>query len=274
MKLNLPLHPSKLHPLTGAPLQAVGVLSSGKIVWPLMGGAPDPTPEEKAAADAAAAATAAAEKTAADDAAAAAAAAAAGGKEPPAPTKLEPNDPHYFPAATPVKEMTIAQQAAYWQWNSKKHEDRATEWRNTVGGGTKTAAEVAAELEAQRQAGLSEHQRAIEEAEKRGEQKATTGMSSSMATLAFETAMSHVPLEQRADLIADVNLARVIREDGSIDTDKVASIVARIAPANGKGPADPDFGGGPRGSGNSGSGLSAGASRYREQHAKKTTTTS
>lgn len=30
------------HPLTGDPIRPVGVLASGKVVWPVMGGAPDP----------------------------------------------------------------------------------------------------------------------------------------------------------------------------------------------------------------------------------------
>lgn len=34
----LPTHPTLLHPRTGAPLRAVGVLPSGRIVWPIMGG--------------------------------------------------------------------------------------------------------------------------------------------------------------------------------------------------------------------------------------------
>ena len=35
---HLPIHPSLLHPLTGEPLTAVGVLPSGRVVWPIMGG--------------------------------------------------------------------------------------------------------------------------------------------------------------------------------------------------------------------------------------------
>lgn len=39
LELNaLPTHPSLLHPLTGLPLRAAGVLPSGRVVWPIMGG--------------------------------------------------------------------------------------------------------------------------------------------------------------------------------------------------------------------------------------------
>lgn len=36
--LELPVHPSKRHPLTGALLRAVGVLPNGKVIWPILGG--------------------------------------------------------------------------------------------------------------------------------------------------------------------------------------------------------------------------------------------
>lgn len=42
-----PFHPSKRHPLTGQPLQAVGALPSGRIVWPILGGDDTVPPVEK-----------------------------------------------------------------------------------------------------------------------------------------------------------------------------------------------------------------------------------
>ncbi len=35
------IHPSLLHPLTGLPLRPVGVRRDGRVIWPIMGGAPD-----------------------------------------------------------------------------------------------------------------------------------------------------------------------------------------------------------------------------------------
>lgn len=37
---DLPVHPTLRHPLTGEPLQAVGVIN-GRAIWPVLGGAPD-----------------------------------------------------------------------------------------------------------------------------------------------------------------------------------------------------------------------------------------
>jgi hypothetical protein len=41
------LHPTMRHPLTGRPLEAVGVLPSGRIVWPIMGSGPENDPPER-----------------------------------------------------------------------------------------------------------------------------------------------------------------------------------------------------------------------------------
>lgn len=41
MNTALPVHPSLLHPLTGAPLVAIGLRPNGLPLWPIMGGAPD-----------------------------------------------------------------------------------------------------------------------------------------------------------------------------------------------------------------------------------------
>lgn len=196
------------------------------------------------------------------------------GAQPPPPTQLPPSDPDYFPANTPVADMTDAQRAGYYKFQSQKHERRATEWYQTVGGGKKTAAEVAAELEQQRQASMTEQQRAVEAAREEGKREATGAMSQSMATLALTQAMAHVPESERAELLSMIDRSTVIKEDGTIDTDKVAKVVARVAPVNGRGSRDPDFGGGQRGTGTSGSTVAAGASRYHERHAKKSTTTS
>lgn len=45
MSLSLPIHPSRVHPLTGLPLQAIGFRPNGEPLWPIMGGAPDDPPE-------------------------------------------------------------------------------------------------------------------------------------------------------------------------------------------------------------------------------------
>lgn len=97
-----------VHPYTG--LQAIAVLPSGRIVWPVMGGSEDGGQPQ-------------------------------GTQEPatgqPAPTTPTPAQPvpsqqpvqaatgeRGYPENTPVAEMTVEQQAAYWRHHARKHEDR------------------------------------------------------------------------------------------------------------------------------------------------------
>ena len=92
-----------VHPFTG--LQAIAVLPSGRIVWPVLGGSDDGGQPQ-------------------------------GTQEPatgqPAPTTPAPAQPapasqagdRGYPENTPVADMTAEQQAAYWRTHARKHEDR------------------------------------------------------------------------------------------------------------------------------------------------------
>jgi hypothetical protein len=97
-----------VHPYTG--LQALALLPSGRIVWPIMGGSgdggqPQGTPEP-----------------------------ATGQTAPttPAPAQSAPTQQpaqaatgdRGYPENTPVADMTVEQQAAYWKAHARKHEDR------------------------------------------------------------------------------------------------------------------------------------------------------
>jgi hypothetical protein len=43
---NLPIHPTRIHPLTGVPLQAIGFRPDGSPLWPIMGGAEGDPPAD------------------------------------------------------------------------------------------------------------------------------------------------------------------------------------------------------------------------------------
>lgn len=92
-----------VHPYTG--LQAIAVLPSGRIVWPVLGGSEDggqPQGQAEPATGQAAPST-------------------------PAPVPAQPASQvgeRGYPENTPVADMTIEQQAAYWRHHARKHEDR------------------------------------------------------------------------------------------------------------------------------------------------------
>lgn len=179
-----------------------------------------------------------------------------------------------FPADTPVAQMTVEQQAAYWRHTSRKHEERATEYRTAAGG--KTAAEVKSELESAsslRREKLSDQEKAVEDAKAAGRKEAEAEYGPRMARLAFESVLGHIEDEkERTELIDTLDLSKVLQE-GSVDTAKVRRIAARIAPA-GKdegGRRTYDFGGGHKDT-KVKTGVTAGADLF-DASRKKTSTT-
>ena len=247
MNLDLPLHPTNRHPLTGAPLRAVWVRPDGRPVWPILGG-DDTVPPADAPPE----------------------------TPPAAPPAATPADLG-FPANTPVVEMTLEQQVAYHRHQSRKHEERATEYRTAAGG--KTAAEVRADLEAAeaaRVAGLSAQEQALETAKQEARQNAAREYAPKAARTAFEFALSHLKDEDRAELIDTLDLTKVITDSGDVDTAKVRSIVEKIAPADkGTGGRQSfDFGAGNRGDGAPKAGVSAGADLFAASRKKSTQPTS
>lgn len=174
-----------------------------------------------------------------------------------------------FPKDTPVAEMTAEQQAAYWKHRSRTHEDRNAAWQKVTGG--KTADEIKAEreeLERLRNEQRTESEKAIEEAKKQARASVVAEMAPKLAALAFDAALAHVESDRRKVLIDNLDLSKVITDDGDVDTDKVTQIAAQIAPADkgeGKGA---DFGAGRRG-GVKSSGTASGADRYAQRHGKQ-----
>lgn len=248
MTLNLPLHPSKVHPLTGEPLRAIGFRRDGRVIWPIMGGAPD---DGDAAAKAATDAVAAQAATkAAEDAAAKAATDAAANSD-------KSDDGKGFPANTPVAQMKPEEQAAYHLHQSRKHEGRATAYHQAVGG--KSPEEVKAALEEAekiRQQSLSEQERAVEEARKAGQQTAAGELGTKSVRAAFDLllgdAMEKDALNSEIDVL---DLSKFLTDSGDVDTAKVRAHAQKIAPS-GKGTGNTsrqsfDFGGGRGGDGQS-----------------------
>jgi hypothetical protein len=249
MKLNLPLHPSMRHPLTGEPVRALYVDKHGRARYPIMGGAPDDDPDD--------------DKDKGDD--------EDKGDDPDADKdkggddRPKKGDVGYFPADTPRAQMSVAEQLAYDAFHGRKHEQRNKDWRTAVGG--KTPEQVAADLaefEKLKQAQMSDGEKAIDQAKRDGARQASL----TLAPQLFDVALRHVNEDRRKVLIDSIDPARVIKEDGTIDTDKVTSIAHALAPVTGGSDEDPDYGNGKRHRRGS-SGVSAGRAAYEAQSSKK-----
>lgn len=261
MKLNPPLHPQLRHPLTGQPLRAVYVDKHGTARWPIMGAAPDDPPQDDSPKD--------------DPP-----------KDPPRddpPRNAPPKDPNDlgFPEDTPVAEMTWEQQAAYHRHHHRKHEDRNKALRGLLGDYiTDTGAvdeervrEDLTELAEVRKKGRTDAENAVEDARKEEREKAQREYGTRLVAAEFKAALKSLEgaderdgTDKRDRIIAGLNMADYLTDSGDVDTDKVKSYAADIAPTGtgtGKNGRWPDTGQGTR-DGSKPSGVSAGKELFAE----------
>lgn len=193
-----------IHFRTG--LRAVGIVA-GRPVWPILGG------EDSTDAAAQAAARAAAD------------AAAAKGNQ---------NDADSFPPNTPVAEMTIAQQAAYWKDKSRKHEGRVTALGNLT---PERLAELTAAEARVKTLELdlgSETDRAVATAKETAKAEARAELIPELVHARFEAAAGdRLTGDQITAILAPLDTKYFLDANGKVDTAKVTAYVEGIAPAKG-----------------------------------------
>lgn len=190
-----------------------------------------------------------------------------------------------FPKDTPVKDMTGEQREKYWEHQAKKHEDRNKEWRNALGG--KLPADLKADLddlEALRAAGRTDHEKAVEEAKTAAKAETRAEYGAKLVAAEFRGALAHLVTvddqgvrdTKRRDAIIDgLNLTTYLNDNGDVDTDKVTSYAAAIAPTDKGSGGRQDVGGG-RHSGTNGGGSRKGSvgaliEERRERREKRST---
>lgn len=177
-----------------------------------------------------------------------------------------------FPANTPVAEMTPAQQAAYHQHQSRKHEGRAKDWSQAFPG--KTAAEIKAivdEAEKNRRNTLTLDEKTIEDAKAEARKSALAEFGPKAVQTAFELLLGDMPDTDKAEVIDTLDLSKFLTDDNEVDTAKVRTHVSRINPDKGPERQRRDYGAGPRGNSSGSTGVAAGRNRYKERHGKPDT---
>lgn len=170
-----------------------------------------------------------------------------------------------FPADTPLAEMSVDQQLAYWKHKSRKHEARA----NAVSDYDSVKAKAAKfdELEA---AKLTPSEKAIEEA--RAEERAkvlaeqTKTVADRLVAAEFKVALAgRKKPEEVTALLEPLDLTKFLTSDGEVDADKVKTYAAGLAPA---GRQWPDTGQGNRGNSQKTTGVNAGKSLFEDRNKK------
>lgn len=170
---------------------------------------------------------------------------------------------HGFPDATPVKDMSEGQQAAYWKHQARKHEDRV-----------KTMSDyetLKAERDALKSKHLTDDEKALDAATTSAADKARAEVRSEYAarlvTAEFRAANSgRIPADKLTAVLDGIEPTKFLTADGEVDTDKVQTFVDGIAPT--KSEKWPDMGQGRRSQGDSKS-VAAGRDLYSTRHAKK-----
>jgi phosphoglycolate phosphatase-like HAD superfamily hydrolase len=171
-----------------------------------------------------------------------------------------------FPDNTPVAEMTDKQAAAYWKFQSRKHEKTAKD-RGDYDDLKKRAAE-ADKLRKERE---TENEKALREAR---EAASAEGAELAAGQRLVGLLVARGKTEDEADeILEDLNLARYVK-DGRPDRDAIAKAVERLAPPAKEGDKRkfPDLGQGRRDSATGGKG-SAGAAEADRRFAKAGTKT-
>lgn len=167
-----------------------------------------------------------------------------------------------FPASTPVADMTAEQQAAYWKFHARKHEDRVREL-----GDLSDLREKARKWDEHAAASASEQDKAVQAAVAAATASQTAAHRAELAEFALRGALGATQLtdEQRAAVLKPLDFAKFVGADGRPDENAIAAFVATVGGAA----AAPGGGhGGHRPPGKGGS-MTSGVDRYREQHPQK-----
>lgn len=189
------------------------------------------------------------------------------------PPKADPPD-NGFPANTPVVEMTAVQQAAYWKHQSQRHEGRNRDLLSITGGkfGDDLKA-VITEHSTFKQASLTDGEKAIETAKQQTRAELAVENVRSAFDLVLPDDMSD---EKKQEALGVLNLGAFLTPDGKVDTAKVKTHAATLAPAkdNGQQTRTRDWGGGNRQTGGAPLGAGGAAEADRRFPQQKSTSTS
>ena len=179
-------------------------------------------------------------------------------------TDPDTGEKFFFPKDTPTSDMKPEQVAEYWRHKARKHEGRANA-RNDYDA-------IKAERDQLKQAGMSDAEKAVEDARREAREAAERETSGKFQARIVRTevraalALAKMPADKIDGQVEYLDHTKFLTSDGEVDTDKVKQYAAGFAPAGGQWP---DTGGGDRGGATRESGVSAGAQRYAERTAKK-----
>ena len=132
-------------------------------------------------------------------------------------------DPNYFPPSTPVADMTAAQQAAFYRYH----------WHVEKAAREKAAKAKAEAEEAARLAGLTDAEQKIEEARRAGAEQARKEIGDELVEYMFRANIGKLSEAELDDILAGVNKAAFMTDDGRPDQDKIKRYLAPFRTSGG-----------------------------------------
>lgn len=227
----LPVHPRLRHPLTGAPVQALGRTRAGHPIWPVMGGsqpAGEPTPTNTPG-------TTPGTPPAPEPG-------STGGPPAPAPPNTPSNPPgpatgeKGYPDGVPLEQMTGEQREAYWRHYARRNEDRIKSMSDYDA--LRAKAQAHDELIA---ATATEHEKAVAAAREAGRTEAIQQAGAVLVDAHLRAAVGNrLQPDQITALLAGINTDGFLAADGiAVDTDKVAGFVNAVLPPPAPAPVTP-----------------------------------
>lgn len=123
-------------------------------------------------------------------------------------------DTDSFPADTPVKDMTPLQQAAYWKFQARKHENRARPKNFDE------IVEKAAKFDELAKQQMSDSERAIAEAKAAAFAEGRAALAPSVIRAELRAELPHLSARQLDELLENVAVEKFVTDDG-VDVERV-----------------------------------------------------
>lgn len=182
--------------------------------------------------------------------------------DPPADDPPATNE-HGYPDKTPVAEMTVEHQAAYWKHHARKHENAAKSREDYEA--------IKAERDRLKQVGMTPDEKAIEDAKQaaaevaRAEERSKFGKQ--MVATKLEAALSRRGLDEQriTALVGPLDHTYFLTDSGEVDADRVSAYASGFGQ---DGKQWPDMGQGNRGSHATEKGVAAGRDLFRDRNKK------
>lgn len=169
---------------------------------------------------------------------------------------------HGYPDKTPVADMSVEQQAAYWKHHARKHENAAKAREDYDA--------IKAERDQLKQAGMTPDEKALEQAKQAAADAARAEVTSTYAARLVGAELraalaGKVPADKLAAQVEFLDHTKFLTDSGEVDADRVSAYAAGFGQG---GTQWPDMGQGNRGSHAAEKGVGAGRDLYRDRNKK------